>query len=164
MEHRFPLPQTPFKNPEEEILHLRRLIAEKEKDYENIGLKKGEMTPTREVIASYKTAPPQTLHDDFALPQSEVQDIVLKLTPEEHDKQVGELVRLAKDRGIKNALAVVEKMQNFHLTDDFHRYLAEYLKEGFTIPGFNPKERISKGLGMTLFEILITESLGEQEA
>ena len=30
MENQFPLPKTPFKNPEEEISHLQKLIAEKE--------------------------------------------------------------------------------------------------------------------------------------
>ena len=40
MEYKFPLPQTPFKNTEDEISHLRKLIAEKEKALEDIGLKK----------------------------------------------------------------------------------------------------------------------------
>ena len=48
-------------------------------------------------------------------------------------------------------------MQNFHITDDFHRFIAEYLKEGFTIPGTDMKEKISKGLNMALYEILIPE-------
>jgi hypothetical protein len=158
MEYKFPLPQTPFKNPEEEITHLRKLIADKERDLENVGLKKEALAPARETLAQYKTAPAASaLHPEFEIKKEEIEKIVLNLSPEEHDKQINELITLAKEKGVRNALSVVEKMQNFHITDDFHRFMAEYLREGFTIPGLNIKEKISKGLNMALYEILIPE-------
>lgn len=154
----FPLPKTPFKNPEDEISHLRKLIAEKEKDLENIGLKKESLQPARETLAEYKTTPSSAvLHPEYEIKKEEVNEIILKLSPEEHDKQINKLVLLAKEKGIKNALSVVEKMQNFHITDDFHRFISEYLREGFTIPGLDMKEKISKGLNMSLYEVLIPE-------
>jgi hypothetical protein len=154
----FPSPKTPFKNPEDEISHLRKLIADKERDLEKIGFKKEELVPAREVLAEYKAIPANiTLHPEYEIKKEEIEKIVLKLSPEEHDKQINELINLAKEKGIKNALAVVEKMANFHITDDFHRFISEYLKEGFTIPGLNLKEKISKGLDMSLYEILIPE-------
>jgi hypothetical protein len=158
MEHKFPLPQSPFKNTEEEILHLRQLIAEKEKNLAEVGLKKEDLATTRETLAQYKVVrSDEALDQNFTLPKAEVEQIVLQLAPEEHDKQVSDLVRLAKEKGIKNALMVVEKLGNFHLTDDFHRFVAEYLKEGFTIPGVTEKEKISKILRMVLYEVLIPE-------
>lgn len=158
MEYKFPLPQNSFKNPEEEIAHLRRLIAEKEKNFEDIGLKKEGLSSAKETLAQYKVVPSQTvLHPEYEIKKEEVDDLALKLAPEEHDKQISQLVKLAKEKGIKNALSVVEKMANFHITDDFHRFISEYLKEGFTIPGIDPKEKISKGLNMSLYEILIPE-------
>jgi len=158
MEYKFPPPKVPFKNSEEEISHLRNLIAQKEKDLENIGLKKETLTSARETLAQYKAMPASTaLHPEYELKKEDIEKIVLKLSPEEHDKQISELVKLAKEKGIKNALSVVEKMQNFHITDDFHRFISEYLKEGFTIPGMDTKEKISKGLDMSLYEILIPE-------
>jgi tRNA isopentenyl-2-thiomethyl-A-37 hydroxylase MiaE len=165
MEYKFPLPKTPFKNPEEEIAHLRSLIAEKEKDLENIGLKKENLASARETIAEYKTVPTAyALHPEYEIKKEEVEKIVLKLSPEEHDKKISELINLAKEKGIKNALSVVEKMANFHITDDFHRFISEYLREGFTIPGLNVKEKISKGLNMSLYEILIPEELAENNS
>jgi len=156
------LPRVPFKNPDEEIAHLRKLIADREKALEGAGIKKDDLAPAREVIAEYKVAPPaRTFAPEQTIKEEEVEKIVLKLAPETHDKQVSELVLLAKEKGIKNALSVVEKMQSFHLTDDFHRFIAEYLKEGFTVAGLNPKEKIAKGLNMALYEILIPESDGE---
>src|SRR3989344_2508991 len=158
MEYKFPLPKEPFKNREDEISHLRKLIAEKEKNLENIGLKKDFLTPAKEAITEYKTAPTTSaLHPEYEIKKEEIDKIVLKLSPEEHDKQINELVNLAKEKGIKNALSVVEKMGNFHITDDFHRFIAEYLKEGANLPGINIKEKISKGLNMSLYEILIPE-------
>jgi len=158
MEYEFPLPQTPFKSSEEEISHLRKLIAEKEKDLENIGLKKESLTPARKTLAEYKAMPASSiLHPKYEIKEEEIADIVLKLSPEEHDKQMNELIKLAKEKGVKNALTVVEKMRNFHITDDFHRFISEYLKEGFTVPGLNMKEKIGKGLNMSLYEILIPE-------
>ncbi|MFA6270383.1 MAG: DUF87 domain-containing protein [Candidatus Paceibacterota bacterium] len=158
MEYKFPLPKIPFENTEDEITHLRKLIAEKEKHLEDIGLKKEDLAPARETLAQYKAVSAgNTLSPGFEIKKADIEKIVVKLSPEEHDKQINELVTLAKEKGIKNALAVVEKMSNFHLTDDFHRFVAEYLKEGFTIPGLNIKEKISKGLDMVLYEILIPE-------
>ena len=57
MENQFPLPEIPFKNPEEEISHLQKLIAEKEKALKNIGLKTEALTPARQTLAEYKTVP-----------------------------------------------------------------------------------------------------------
>lgn len=163
MEYKFPLPKIPFQNNEDEIAHLRKLIAEKEKALESIGVKKEDLKPAKEVLAQYKaTSATETLHPTYEIKKEEVEKIVLKISPEEHDTQISELVRLAKEKGIKNALSVVEKMANFHITDDFHRFIAEYLKEGFTIPGTDMKEKISKGLNMVLYEILIPEESGQE--
>ena len=158
------IPNVPFKNREEEMTHLRKLIAEKEKALEEVGIKKDDLAVARDVVADYKTIPQsKVIAPEFKISEEDVEQITLKLAPEEHDKKVSGLVLLAKEKGVKNALGIVEKMQNFHITDDFHRFVAEYLKEGFTIAGFNPKENIEKGASMTLYEILIPENSTEQE-
>ncbi len=152
------IPQNPFKNVDEEIAHLKRVIAEKEKALHSVGLKKEDLSVAREVLAEYKTLPAnKSLHPDYEMPQKKIEEIAIKLLPEEHDPQIKELISLAKEKGIKNALSVLEKISNFHLTDDFHRFISEYLKEGFTIAGFNPKEKISKGIDLCLYEVLIPE-------
>jgi len=158
MEYKFPSPKVPFKDSDEEITYLRNLIAEKERALENIGLKKEDLASTKEVLAEYKTVPAnRALHPEYEMKEEEREKIILKISPEEHDRQISELVLLAKEKGIKNAMSVVEKMGNFHLTDDFHRFIAEYLKEGFTIPGLNIKDKLAKGLNMALYEVLIPE-------
>jgi hypothetical protein len=158
MEYKFPKPSKPFESTDEEVEYLRNLIKEREEMLGNIGLKKGDLVPARQVIAEYKReSSEEVLHTDTKIDDKRLEEIILKLSPESHDKQISELVILAKEKGIKNALNVVEKMQNFHITDDFHRFVAEYLKEGFTLPGIKNKENLAKGLGMALFEVLIPE-------
>lgn len=164
MEYKFPLPNAPFKNTDEEILHLRQLIAEKEKILNDIGVKKEELSPVREVLAQYKTAPSgAVLHPEFEIKGEEAEKIALNISPEEHDKQISQLVLLAKEKGIKNALSIVEKMQNFHITDDFHRFVSEYIREGFTVSGLSEKEKISKGMRMCLYEVLIPEETKDEQ-
>ncbi len=159
MEYKIEAPQKKFENKEEEIVYLQNLISQKEAELKSVGLVKDEMAVAKETISEYKNLPvDDTLHNDFKMSENETVDIVLKISPEEHDKQISKLVYLAKEKGIKNALSVVEKMSNFHITDDFHRFVAEYIKEGFTIPGIDMKEKISKGLNMVLYEVLIPES------
>lgn len=163
MEYKFISPSKPFSNNEEEILHLRKLIKNKEEALEKIGINKNDLYPTRQVIAEYKVAPTkEVLQDNYSLKEEEKESIVLNISPEEHDKQVSSLVLLAKEKGIKNALSVVEKMNNFHITDDFHRFISEYLKEGFTISGLDTKDKIGKSLRMALYEILIPETSEER--
>ncbi len=158
-------PKQPFKNSEEEIKHLRGVIAEKEQALEAAGIKKEGISLAREVLAEYKNIPSgKILATEHELASAESEQIVLKLSPEEHDKKVMELVSLAKEKGVKNALGVVEKMMDFHLTDDFHRFLAEYLKEGFTIPGFDAREKANRGLLMTLYEVLIPEEKHDSDS
>ena len=55
--------------------------------------------------------------------KSEEKDaIVLNLKPEAHDKKMEELLSILLERGIKNALDIVEKLDDPHIDDDFHRF------------------------------------------
>lgn len=158
MFNKFQTKEGPFKTPEEEIMHLRKVIAEKEKSYSDIGLNKEDLKSAKEVVSEYKTTPrDRVLHPELNILDDQIEEIKLKISPEEHDVQIKELLKIAKQKGVRNALAVVDKMNNYHLTDDFHRYISEYLREGFTIPGFDQKENLSKGLDMVLYEILIPD-------
>src|SRR3989344_2096315 len=103
MESKLLTPQTTFKNPEEEMAYLRQFIAEKEKALQEVGLTKEALAPTREVLAEYKVTPAaKVLHPEYEIKKEEIEKIVLKLAPEEHDIQVNELVLLAKEKGVKN--------------------------------------------------------------
>jgi hypothetical protein len=59
------------------------------------------------------------------------------------------------DRGIKNTIELVERMNNPHIEDDFHRFLVQYLAAQYEIPGLRPKTDLAKSLNLRMFEITL---------
>lgn len=152
------IPTTKFETPEQELAYLREQILLKEKALAN----KGEITEreaiTRQTIASYgEKAPHEVLHPEMAMPKKEAEAIVLELAPEEHDTKIEELVGLMYEKGISNTLSVLEKMNDPHLYDDFHRFLVQYLKFGLKVEGLKEESPLGKSLKMSLFEIALPE-------
>jgi hypothetical protein len=61
-------------------------------------------------------------------------------------------------KGIKNALSVLEKMNNAHIEDDFHRFLVAYVLAGMQVAGMGESAPEWKALHMTLYEISLPEA------
>jgi hypothetical protein len=143
-----------FKTPEEELNYLRAKVAGHEKTLANTGetISQEEIIKN-ELIAHSKKNPDEVLHENYALKKHEVEAIVLDLTPEAHDTQMGELVNILQEKGVLNTLSVVDKLNNPHIEDDFHRFLVQYIKAGFRVAGDNEKSPVLKALKMTLFEV-----------
>ncbi len=146
-----------FTTPQEELEFLREKVAKKEQ----VGRPTSnqfEQVPRDEAVNQQireykKESPEKVLEESYKLPEKEAGEIVLKLSPEEHDSKMAELLGILQEKGIKNALSVVEKMGDLHIEDDFHRFLVEYIKEGFVPVGVKEKSPLWKQLHMTLFEI-----------
>ncbi len=153
-----------FKTPEEELEFLRSEVAKHEK-----AIYDRNLTPIQEEVIKNEIEkhsernPEETLHKDFALKNKEVQAIVLDLSPETHDKKMEELVSILQDKGILNALSIVEKLKDPHLEDDFHRFLIQYIKAGFIVLKDNEKNPVFKALKMTLFEVSLPGSADENQ-
>ncbi|MDP3726198.1 MAG: type IV secretion system DNA-binding domain-containing protein [bacterium] len=145
-----------FKTPQEELDFLRSEIKRKE---EKIGAQ-GELTSrvdvARKEVAGYqKKRPEEVLAKAYTLLEKEVEGIVLDLAPEAHDAKIAELLGILQEKGVKNALSIVQKMNNPHIEDDFHRFLVEYIKEGFPVSGLSESGPLWKVLHMTLYEIAL---------
>ncbi|MFC1801836.1 helicase HerA domain-containing protein [Patescibacteria group bacterium] len=167
-----------FTSPKEELDFLRKQAEEQQRkitELEGMEVKtpeapKFEETQEREPekviskqIESYKQAPVEdTLTEEYKITEEEVSGIKLKLAPEKHDDQMAELLLLLEEKGIKNTLSVVEKLEDPHLEDDFHRVLVQYIKEGYPIKNFKEKSPIRKALGMTLYEISLPATSDEE--
>ena len=153
-----------FKTPEEELAFLRNEVARHEK----ANADRGETMSKDEVIESQilmhaQRDPEEVLHKDYVLKNEEVGSIVLDLTPERHDRKMEELVSILQEKGILNALSVVEKLRDPHIEDDFHRFLVQYIKAGFKVLASNEKHPVFKALKMTLFEISLPGSADETQ-
>ncbi len=147
-----------FQSPEEELVFLRERVKQKESeigvpddDFEN------KRIAHREVREYQDTPTADVLHDTYREPESNILKKVLELEPEEHDTQVDELLTMVSERGIKNTLAVVDKMGSAHLEDDLHRALVQYIARGLPSNGVSKSSEVWRALNMVLYEVSISE-------
>ncbi len=146
-----------FKTPAEELDFLRAHIAKKEQELVEAGHFEHDINNSvaKEVIEQYKQIPKEeVVHKDNLLKQNETENIVLKLKPEPHDTIMEELLGLVITKGVRNALSVVEAMNNPHVDDDFQRLLVQYFKTGRVVD-IKEGTPLYKSLDMTLFEITL---------
>lgn len=156
---------TQFKSPEEELSFLRAQVGKREKELQTIG--HFEHKPNQaasDVLKEYKAIPKDdVLHKDNILDKKDGEDIILNLKPESHDVIMEELLGLVITKGIKNALSIVEGLNNPHIDDDFHRILIQYIKTGSFVKDFKEGTLLFKSLHMTLFEITLPDAMINEE-
>lgn len=151
-----------FLNTKQEVGHLaseaqRRYILQ-----ERPGITQEEAAT--EAVEHYAQAEAKDfLHETHTLPEHEAERIVLKLKPEAHDEKIESLFAVMVDKGIKNALDVVSKMNDSHLTDDFHRFLVQYLHTIGAIPGLKKESSLSQELNHSLFMVTLPPFENDQK-
>ncbi|MDE2400012.1 MAG: type IV secretion system DNA-binding domain-containing protein [Patescibacteria group bacterium] len=157
-----------FKTPEEELNYLRAHVAKREADL----IKKGRFehagdNAVRDVVGAYKNIPVEkVIHPSHALEKRDKENIVLALKPEPHDIVMEELLGIVITKGVRNALSVIEGMNNPHIDDDFHRILIQYIKTGQTQglqSDYKEGTPLYKSLNMTLFEITLPPPTDEAD-
>lgn len=160
----FPGTSAQFKSPHEELAFLREQIARKEAELSGQGIEQPRDVVATEVVQQYRAAPtPEVLHPEAQLTRQEHEGIQLRLSPEKHDETTAELMTIMMEKGVKNALDVLARMQNPHLDDDFHRFLVQYLASYQELPGITPKQEIWKSADMSLFEIALPEATDQAQ-
>jgi hypothetical protein len=145
-----------FESAEQEVAFLREQLKQKEQLLNGLGsgVKKEELA--KNLIETYKQVPAaEVLHPKQQMPADHVEGIVLKLKPETHDTTTTELLSVMMEKGIKNALEVVRKMNNPHVEDDFYRFLVQYLAAYHEIPGLKPNTELFKEIDVRLFEVTL---------
>lgn len=145
-----------FSSPEEELAYLRAQIEKTEKILNERGIDSSKEYIASGLVETYrKVDAGDVLHPKHSINESDKNELVLRLRPEPHDKTMEELLGVLLEKGVKNALEVVERMGNPHIADDFHRFLIQYLVSTHQIPGLKEKTNLAKLLSMRLFEITI---------
>jgi hypothetical protein len=150
-----------FTTPEQELDFLRQKVAEKEKE---LSIKKESpehLDLVKEVVHEYKVANPP-MSKDYKMPEESAEAVILELTPEAHDEKIAELLAILQEKGVKNTLSIVAKMNNPHISDDFERFLVQYIKSGSPITGLKEKDPIYKALKMTLYEVTLPQDDNEE--
>ncbi len=156
--------------PEEELAYLREQVTRKEAE---LALRQdlGQAGPERaqiisETIHEHRVAPDEVLASGYRLneatKESEAEAILAELNLGEGARAVQSLQRTMEEKGIKNALAVLEKLHDPHIADDFHRYLVRYIAAGLPASGIDEKAPRFQALRMTLYEIALPGPKGAE--
>ncbi len=160
MSERYP---AQFSSPEEEIEYLREQIAAKERallarnpeadhvDRETIG---------RQELREYAQFTPQVI----LAKDRPIDELTLATSVEQASRAldpVGEILELATTKGIRNALSVLEKMNNPYLVDEVHRTLIEHIRGGVVVGDLKENVPPWHVLHMTLYEVTLPEVQGK---
>ncbi|TAN37157.1 hypothetical protein EPN27_00225 [Patescibacteria group bacterium] len=149
-----------FRTPEEEVLYLRAQIAEKERalglmpEFPERALER-RAEIAREKIVEYRFTPTdEVLDKDYQMKIDELETNVVRLGVE-HKEAIDELMRIVEKKGIKNALALLEKLNNPHIEDDFHRMLVQLLVETGDFASISRDKEMARALRMRLYEVTL---------
>lgn len=155
-----------FSSPEEEIAFLRQQIADRERvlldrnkaldasDQETIG---------KEVLREYGEFSPDVVleksHtiDPHNLAQS-TESVSVSMNKTE------EIIRIAFQEGVRNALTVLERLNNAYLTDEVHRELVKGIRNGSSLTDIKEGAPIWNMLHMTLYEVALPRHKEENVA
>ncbi len=157
--------------PEEELAYLREQVARKEAELRSHGTASSPAERTRiisEEIRAHHAAPAEMLASEYRLDTAATHDTAAKVLAELHlggdEAAIASLQATMEEKGIKNALAVLEKLDNPHITDDFHRYLVRVVAAGLPLQGANEDAPRFRALRMTLYEIALPGPKGGTDA
>ncbi len=84
--------------------------------------------------------------------------ITLELTPDANDQDMEELLGILQSRGFGAVLKELDRIDNPHLEDDFHRLLVQYVREGHPVPGLDPDSSYADALDFVLLEVAVPEA------
>jgi len=152
------VPENKFRTPEEELTYLRDRLSDVERriDSDPGGSETSPTDRQQQVVREYSQSKPEdVLHKSAVMSESTLESVVLDLAPEEHDSKMSELLGIMQEKGVRNALSVVSKLGKPHIEDDFHRFIVEYLKEGYKVQGLREKGPVWRSLNRTLFEVTV---------
>lgn len=79
------------------------------------------------------------------------------LSAEQDDMLIQQLFAVASQRGIKETFAAIQKINNPHVDDDFHRFLVQYLIHNAQLPGIPAGSELFRAINMSLFEVTLPE-------
>jgi len=157
------MPDRKFETPEQELAYLREQVAVRERALNKSGIEQPAETAAHEVVRSYaERRPHEVMHPEQVISEREQGEIVLELAPEAHDRKIEELVGLMYQKGVSNVLSILDKMGDPHLSDDFHRFLVQYVKADYEVSGLKQSGPIWKALYMTLFEVTLPEKSDDE--
>src|SRR3989344_5093896 len=144
--------------PEEELAYLREQVARKEQELAGAGAPERTQIISEQIHEHHAT-PETILAPEYRISEqmkhTEADAIRAELNLGGSEAAIKSLQQTMETKGIKNALAVLEKLHDPHVADDFHRYLVRYVAAGLPALGIDEKAPRFQALQMTLYEIAL---------
>ncbi len=148
-----------FSSPEEELLYLRERIAERERELlsrnpeiDNVDTQ----TIGRQEIREYASFTPQIILDRQHALDAPTLAASIEQVSVSHDP-ISDILNLAKEKGIRNALSVLDKVNNAYVVDEVHRQLVEQIRGGVRIQDLKEDVPPWQMLSLTLYEVTLPE-------
>ncbi|MFH1178520.1 MAG: DUF87 domain-containing protein, partial [bacterium] len=146
--------------PEEELAYLREQVAHKEAELAERAIPDERVRIVSETINEHLSASPEILTPEYQISDAVANSAAEKILEEFKlgggEAAVKNLVQTMEEKGIKNALTVMEKLRDPRITDDFHRYLVQYIaRPDAERPAADIDEKLPRfqALHMTLYGI-----------
>jgi hypothetical protein len=153
------VPQPQFSNAEEEVRWLRAQLAERAAENRGEALPAAREELAASIVREHAGRQPEDVYRKGALvPEHFREEIVLSLSPEQHDEKMAELVHLVETKGVAHAIDIVSRLNDPHLADDLHRFLVAYIGAGHRAPGAGEGEPMGTLLRRALFELHVPEA------
>ena len=144
--------------PEEELAYLREQVTRKEAELAAGGADE-RVRIISEQIHEHAAASAEVLAPEYrmseAVTSGTADKILAELNLGDGEQAIKSLQQTMEEKGIKNALSVLEKLNDPHIADDFHRYLVRYVAAGLMASGYDEKAPRFQALKMTLYEIAL---------
>ena len=144
--------------PEQELAYLREQVTRKEAELA-LGGADERVRIISEQIHAHAAAPRDVLAPEYRMSEAVTSGTADKILSDLNlggsEQAIKSLQQTMEEKGIKNALGVLEKLHDPHVADDFHRYLVRYVAAGLLAPGYDEKAPRFQALKMTLYEIAL---------
>ena len=126
--------------PEQELAYLREQVTRKEAELA-LGGADERVRIISEQIHAHAAAPAEVLAPAYRMSEAvttgTADNILAELNLGGSEQAIKSLQQTMEEKGIKNALSVLEKLHDPHVADDFHRYLVRYVAAGLMDPGYD---------------------------
>ena len=157
------VPQKKFSSTEDEIAFLRNQVAEKErallernKEVDSVDIE----TLGRETLSDYAEHESSVVLDrNHEITEEDTHSSVESIGTSE--QKVEEILALSEEKGIRNALTVLEKLDDAFLTDEVHRKLVAKLHGELKVADLQEGMPLFRVLNMTLFEVALPEHIDD---
>jgi hypothetical protein len=157
-------PPVRFATPEDELRYLREQLAVRERellartpevdatDVETIG---------RQELKEYAQFTPNVILEKEHMLDAPTLAASVESANRAKDP-VAEILLIATEKGIRNALSVLEKVENAYVVDEAHRQLVEHIRSGATLQDLKEDVAPWHMLNMTLYEVTLPEIRGQE--